>query len=92
MGQSGTKSAPSRPDNFFSKEFLTQHIRDIIAFYEPRVVDESGGFFQSFLIDGTAFNPGFRQIVSSTRMVINFMAAGRLLGRPELIEIGKHGQ
>mmetsp|Transcript_124261 Transcript_124261/g.310622 ORF Transcript_124261/g.310622 Transcript_124261/m.310622 type:complete len:408 (+) Transcript_124261:114-1337(+) len=79
------------PDNFFSAEFLTQHIKDIAAFYEPRIVDETGGFFQSFYIDGEKFNPGFRQIVSSSRMVINFMLAGKLLGRKELIDIGKHG-
>lgn len=79
------------PDNFFSQEFLKRHISDIVAFYEPRVVDESGGFFQSFYIDGTKFNPGFRQIVSSARMVINFMLAGKLLGRKELVDIGRHG-
>ncbi|CAE8650608.1 unnamed protein product, partial [Polarella glacialis] len=50
-----------------------------------------GHHCQSFKIDGEVFNPDFRQIVSSTRMVINFMLAGKLLDRPELIEIGKHG-
>lgn len=85
------KHKVATPDNFFSAEFLTQHIKDIIAFYEPRVLDDTGGFFQSFYIDGRKFNPGFRQIVSSSRMVINFMLAGKLLGRPELIDIGKHG-
>merc|ERR1712048_1130037 len=55
------------PDNFWSKEFLTKHIEDILSFYEPRVVDETGGFFQSFKADGTLFNPNFRQIVSSAR-------------------------
>jgi mannose/cellobiose epimerase-like protein (N-acyl-D-glucosamine 2-epimerase family) len=79
------------PDNFFSKEFLTQHIKDIISFYEPRCVDSSGGFFQSFYVDGTKFDPDFRQIVSSARMIINFMLAGKLLGRQELIDIGSHG-
>merc|ERR1712217_472534 len=71
--------------------FLTKHIKDIVAFYEPRVIDKTGGFFQSFYIDGTKFNPEFRQIVSSARMVINFMLAGKQLGRPELIDIGRHG-
>eukprot|EP00434_Breviolum_minutum_P038960 symbB.v1.2.034573.t1/scaffold4486.1/size39079/2 len=78
-------------DSFFCKDFLLQHISDIIAFYKPRAVDSSGGFFQSFRIDGTKFNPDFRQIVSSARMVINFMLAGKLLGDAELLKIGTHG-
>ena len=90
MGQAKSKPV-SRPDNFFSKVFLTQHIKDIIAFYEPRAVDPTGGFFQCFYANGKMFNPTFRQIVSSTRMTINFMLAGKLLGRPELVDIGKHG-
>ena len=85
------QQAPRQPTNFFGKQFLTQHVRDIIAFYEPRVVDPAGGYFQSFYTDGTPFNPGFRQIVSSTRITINFLLAGKLLGWPELIKIGKHG-
>ncbi|CAL1135972.1 unnamed protein product [Cladocopium goreaui] len=85
-----TKKA-KKPDRFFSKDFLVQHISDIIAFYKPRALDASGGFFQSFKIDGTKFNPDFRQIVSSARMVINFMLAGKLLGDAELLKIGKHG-
>jgi mannose/cellobiose epimerase-like protein (N-acyl-D-glucosamine 2-epimerase family) len=85
------QARPSVPDNFFSKAFLTKHIADIMAFYEPRVLDETGGFFQSFYVDGTKFNDGFRQVVSSARMVINFMLVGKLLDRPELLKIGKHG-
>ena len=89
MGQAVTKPPsppPSRPDNFFSKEFLTKHVSDIIAFYEPRCVDaQHGGFFQNFKIDGAVFDPSARQIVSSSRMTINFMLAGKLLGRPELV-------
>ncbi|CAE7821193.1 yihS [Symbiodinium sp. CCMP2592] len=91
------------------QEFLTQHIRGIIGFYQPRLsslvllslpccasrcrraVDPSGGFFQSFYIDGRKFNPEFRQIVSSSRMVINFMLAGKLLQDPKLLDIGRHG-
>uniref|UniRef100_A0A7S4PU47 N-acylglucosamine 2-epimerase n=1 Tax=Alexandrium monilatum TaxID=311494 RepID=A0A7S4PU47_9DINO len=90
-GVLGKKLKRPVPDNFFSREFLTKHIKDIVAFYEPRAVDETGGFFQSFYVDGEKFNPGFRQIVSSARMVINFMLAGKVLERKELIDIGKHG-
>jgi mannose/cellobiose epimerase-like protein (N-acyl-D-glucosamine 2-epimerase family) len=89
--RSSKRTKVATPDNFFSKDFLVKHITDIIGFYEPRVVDKTGGFFQSFYRDGTRFNPTFRHLVSSTRMVINFMLAGKLLGRKDLIDIGQHG-
>lgn len=76
---------------FFSRDFLTSHIQDILQFYEGRVKDSAGGFLQSFHIDGTAFNTGFKQLVSSSRMVINFMLAGKLLGRQDLLDLGRHG-
>lgn len=76
---------------FYSREFLEKHIADILSFYEPRVVDKSGGYHQSFYIDGTEFNPGFQQIVSNTRMVINFMLSGKLFARKDLLDIGRHG-
>mmetsp|Transcript_82034 Transcript_82034/g.171702 ORF Transcript_82034/g.171702 Transcript_82034/m.171702 type:complete len:402 (-) Transcript_82034:325-1530(-) len=76
---------------FFSRQFLEQHIQDILRFYEGRVRDPSGGYHQSFYIDGTQFNPGFQQIVSSARMVINFMLAGKLFERQDLLELGLHG-
>eukprot|EP00931_Biecheleriopsis_adriatica_P117670 TRINITY_DN9316_c0_g1_i2.p1 TRINITY_DN9316_c0_g1~~TRINITY_DN9316_c0_g1_i2.p1 ORF type:complete len:406 (-),score=109.92 TRINITY_DN9316_c0_g1_i2:40-1257(-) len=91
MAPVAKKQRKNKPDTFFTKEFLTQHIRDIISFYAPRVVDEGGGFFQNFRIDGTKFNPEFRQIVSSSRMVINFMLAGKLLKDQKLLDIGRHG-
>lgn len=85
------KLATAGKPEFYSRAFLEKHIDDIIAFYVPRAVDEAGGYHQSFYIDGTQFNPGFQQIVSSSRMVINFMLAGKLLGRKDLIDIGRHG-
>jgi mannose/cellobiose epimerase-like protein (N-acyl-D-glucosamine 2-epimerase family) len=81
------------PDNFFSVEFLTNHIESIVNFYSAdRVVDDSGGgYFQSFLRDGTKVDTEFRHLVSSARMVINFFTAGKLLQRQDLIDVGKHG-
>jgi len=85
------RAAPAAPADFFSREFLERHIADIVAFYEGRVMDKTGGFHQNFLADGTLFDPGFKHIVSSARMVINFMLAGKVLGRKELLAIGHHG-
>lgn len=64
---------PPAPDNFFSRGFLEAHISSILGFYTPRVLDPSGGFHQNFYDNGTTFDPSYKQIVSSCRMVINFM-------------------
>jgi len=83
--------AKPMPDSFFSKEFLMKHIESIMGFYEGRVEDATGGFFQSFYRDGKTYCSEFRHLVSSTRMVINFMLVGKLFNRPELIKLGRHG-
>lgn len=31
---------------FENSEFLEQHVRSILDFYEPRVLSEQGGFYQ----------------------------------------------
>lgn len=79
------------PDNFYTREFLEKHIAHTLSFYEGRVVDEGGGYFQGFYVDGTNFNPDFQQLVSSSRMVINFMLTGHLFKRSDLLDIGRHG-
>jgi len=97
MAEMATKKArtaadvPAPPPEFFSRDFLVKHITDIVAFYEKRVVDKAGGYNQNMYLDGTPFNPGFEQIVSTARYVVNFCHASRVLGRPELLDIARHG-
>ena len=83
--------APTFPNFCFGREFLVKHIKDILAFYEPRARDEDGGCHQSFMIYGTRFNHGFWQLVSSTGMAIDFMLEGKLLGWPAIVEFSRHG-
>ena len=65
----------STPDNFKSREFLTQHISDTLAFYEPNIDDEHGGFYQNFSDNGEVFDKHTRHLVSSTRFVFNYARA-----------------
>jgi len=58
---------------------------------KPRVRDPKGGYYQGFYANGTAFAQTFKQLVSSARMVINFMRASVLMARPELLALGRHG-
>lgn len=61
--------------DFFSRDFLEQHIRKTLQFYEPHVVDENGGFFHFFRDDGSVYNKTTRHLVSSTRFVFNYAMA-----------------
>lgn len=76
---------------FDDPDFLSAHVRSILAFYEHRVIDRSGGFFQAFRDDGTVYDPGHRHIVSSTRFIFNYATAHRLYGTPHYREWARHG-
>jgi len=77
--------------NFFSSEFIKQHSQSILDFYDNRVVDITGGYFQNFFDNGEVFNSTFRQLVSSTRIVVNYAMAGIALDKPDYFNIAKHG-
>ncbi len=77
------------PD-FRSPAFLRAHIADIMAFYEGRCVDPSGGFFQFFKDDGTVYDARTRHLVSSTRYVFTQAMGWRHFGRAEWRENARH--
>lgn len=78
------------PD-FLSAAFLRAHIKSIMDFYAPNIVDSTGGFFQNFKDDGEVFNGGERHLVSSCRMIFNFCKAFELFGEEEYLDRAKHG-
>jgi len=86
-----SKATPPPPSDFYSRDFLEGHVKDILRFYTGRAVDKTGGYYHSYYDDGTLFNEGFRHLVASTRMVINFALSGKLLGRQDLLDMAKHG-
>ena len=47
---------------FNSPEFLTQHSQSILDFYDKRVVDKTGGFYQNFYDNGELFKPEYHDI------------------------------
>lgn len=57
--------------NFLSRDFLEQHIRSTLHFYQPKVFDPTGGFYHFFRDDGSVYNSSTRHLVSSTRFVFN---------------------
>ena len=68
------------PD-FSDESFLEDHVRRVLTFYEPSVIDPAGGFFQNFRNDGSVFDAHSRHLVSSTRFVFNYAMAGRYFER-----------
>ena len=77
--------------NFESPAFLEGHIRDTLAFYAPRIYAPEGGFYGCFLDDGTCYDPQSRQLVASTRYVLNYATAYRLYGDPKHLEWAEWG-
>ena len=77
--------------DFRDSEFLRQHIRSILDFYAPNIVDASGGFFQNFKDDGRVFDTGSRHLVSSCRMVFNYCKAYEVFGDAVYLENARHG-
>jgi mannose/cellobiose epimerase-like protein (N-acyl-D-glucosamine 2-epimerase family) len=67
---------PSLPD-FHRREAILQHVRQTLAFYHPRAVDPSGGFFHFLKDDGAVFNARTRHLVSSARHVFVWAMAAR---------------
>jgi mannose/cellobiose epimerase-like protein (N-acyl-D-glucosamine 2-epimerase family) len=79
------------PNNFYQKSFLVEHIQSILAFYQPVVMDQLGGYFHNFKDDGTVFNAGFKQLVSSARIVVNYARGASLLDNKEYKARALHG-
>lgn len=77
--------------NFYDASFVEKHCADILAFYTDRVIDPHGGYFQNYLDNGDLFNPGFKQLVSSTRIIVNYATAFLLFKNTRYKEIAKHG-
>jgi mannose/cellobiose epimerase-like protein (N-acyl-D-glucosamine 2-epimerase family) len=78
------------PD-FRSRRVLLEHIRHTRAFYDPRCLDESGGFYHFYKDDGTVYDRRTRHLVSSTRFVFNFAMAWRQFGEAADRERVLHG-
>ena len=60
---------------FDSINFLEDHIKNILSFYEKNSFDKNGGFFNIFLNDGSVLDKKNRHLVSSTRFVFNYANA-----------------
>jgi mannose/cellobiose epimerase-like protein (N-acyl-D-glucosamine 2-epimerase family) len=78
------------PD-FRSPQFLRAHVAETMAFYHPRCIDPSGGFFHYFMDDGTVYDRSHRHLVSSARFVFDYATAYREFNKPAYLDAVHHG-
>ncbi|HVK54005.1 MAG TPA: AGE family epimerase/isomerase [Burkholderiales bacterium] len=78
------------PD-FQSPDFLLAHIRSTLAFYHPRCIDPSGGFYHFYKDDGAIYDVQTRHLVSSTRFIFNYAMAYRHFGDAVYLDETRHG-
>ena len=77
--------------DYRSPLFLRNHVRSILDFYEPNVIDDEGGFHHNYFDHGQLFDTGLRHLVSSTRMVFNYCKAYQLFGEQRYLDYAQHG-
>jgi mannose/cellobiose epimerase-like protein (N-acyl-D-glucosamine 2-epimerase family) len=80
----------STPD-FTSPDWLRKHIADTWAFYHPRGFDATGGFYQFFSNDGEIIDHSTRNLVCSSRYVVNHALIYRLTGDDQFKAAALHG-
>ena len=83
-------TVPTLPD-FHSETFLRDHIAQTMAFYHPRAIDPTGGFFHYFKDDGTIYDDRHRHLVSSTRFIFNYAMAAIEFDTAEYLDAARHG-
>jgi mannose/cellobiose epimerase-like protein (N-acyl-D-glucosamine 2-epimerase family) len=78
------------PD-FSSPEWLREHIEQTWSFYHPRGFDSTGGFYQFFSNDGAIVDRSTRNLVCSSRYVVNHAQIYRLSGDEQFRAAALHG-
>jgi mannose/cellobiose epimerase-like protein (N-acyl-D-glucosamine 2-epimerase family) len=76
---------------FRSKQFLTDHVKQTMAFYHPGCVDQSGGFYHTFRDDGRICDRETRHLVSSSRFVFIYSLYANRFSSNEHKQLARHG-
>ncbi|MGS0743945.1 AGE family epimerase/isomerase [Glaciimonas sp. GG7] len=80
-----------QPSECQTPAFLHAQMRRDIAFFHPRTIDSSGGFFHYLNDDGSVYDAASRHLVNSARMVFCYALAFRLDGKEEYRDAARHG-
>ena len=79
------------PIDFRNPDFLTHHIKSILAFYDRHAFDINGGFYHCLMNNGMVFDRELRTLVASCRFIFNYAKAHRQFGNPEYLALTRHG-
>lgn len=77
--------------SFRDPAMLRDHVAATMAFYHPRCIDPTGGFYHFFKDDATVYDATTRHLVSSTRFVFNYAQAYRHFQDPAYLQAVHHG-
>lgn len=84
------KDSRELSDRLRTRDFLLQHLRHTLSFYDQRAIDPSGGFFHCFMNNGV-FDRGLRTLVASCRFVFNYAMAYRQFGSDSTARTSRTG-
>jgi len=78
--------------DFWSENFLKNHISKIIKFYYPSCIDkEIGGYINQFYDDGKIADYETKHIVGTCRFIYNFSTCYKLFSNKNYLEAAIHG-
>ncbi len=77
---------------FRTQDAIKTHIKSLLEFYYPRVMDtENGGYFGGLRDDGSIYDADTRHLVDVCRHIYNFSTASCLFDSAEMKAAAQHG-
>jgi len=78
--------------DYKSIDFIKNHAIDLIEFYKPNVKDEEfGGYYCAYSDDGSVYNKEIKNLISTTRFILNFCFGMFLDKSKDYKEYIRHG-
>ena len=78
--------------NFYSENFLKDHINKIIKFYYPKCLDNTfGGYINQFYDNGEVADYNTKHLVGTCRFIYNFSTCYSLFNNHEYRKAARHG-
>jgi mannose/cellobiose epimerase-like protein (N-acyl-D-glucosamine 2-epimerase family) len=76
----------------FGRDFLHSHIKQLLAFYDPVVRDDTlGGFHNQLRDDGSVYDEATKHAVGTARFTVNYALATQLYGQVAHRSLCEHG-
>lgn len=73
------------------KEFLKNHIEQIVSFYHPVSINKSGGYFHEFFDNGEVGDKLVKHLVGTCRFIYIYSVSYMTTGNKEYLKSAQHG-